>query len=113
MAANEPAEVQHLILVQDARIGGSDVVGAYLRSLIGVAEIVKNRVRRSTPADNVRDVEIIVRIGVLEPGAGVVEVRMNRVVRRDLVVDPVEYILFVALGVEHLELRRIEESPGV
>ena len=64
-------------------------------------------------ADDILDVEVVVGVGGLEPGAAVVQVEMDGVGRREGVVHAVEDILLVALVVEDGELRRIEKSAGV
>ena len=62
---------------------------------------------------HVLDVQVVVGVGRLKPGAAVVEVEMDGVGRREAVVDAVEEVLFVALVVEDGELRRIEKAAGV
>ena len=38
---------------------------------------------------------------------------MNRIGARELIIHAVEDVLFIALGVEDLEFRRIEKTAGV
>ena len=101
------------------RVGGRNVVGADLGALIGVAHVDKGGVGAGAATDSraavfhVLNVQVVEGVGVLEPGAAVVEVEMHGVGLRKAVIDTVEEILLVALVVEDGELRRIEKASGV
>src|ERR1700685_2215935 len=55
----------------------------------------------------------IVRIGSLEPGAGKAQIEIDGVHVGKLEIHPIENVLFVAVIVENLELRAIQEAAGV
>ena len=63
--------------------------------------------------DDVLDVEVVVGVGRLEPGAADAEVEVYGVGSGELAVDAVEDVKLVALVVEDSELGRIEEAAGV
>src|ERR1035438_5822058 len=95
------------------RVGGGDVVSADLGVLIGIAHIAEDRVGAGSCADHVRHVQVVVGVGVLEPGAAVVEVKMNGIGGCEAVIDAIEEILLIALVVEYVELGGIEKAAGV
>src|SRR5260221_8059673 len=56
---------------------------------------------------------LIKGVRFLEPGAGKVAVQMDRIGIPELKVNAIEYVLFIALGMHDLELRRIKKSSGI
>src|SRR5260370_25940417 len=56
---------------------------------------------------------LIERIGSLKPGTRVADVQVDGILWGKLVVNAVEHVLFVAFGVRHGELWRIQEPAGV
>ena len=70
-------------------------------------------VRAGASADDVLDVEVVVGVGRLKPGAAVVQIQMKGVGGGELTVDAIEDVKLVAFVVEDDELGRIEEAPGV
>jgi len=74
--------------------GRSDIERLDLRTLVARTERSSvQRVQHRHAAQLVK--LLIVRVRVLEPGAGVVKVQVKSVIRRELVVEAVEEILFV------------------
>ena len=55
----------------------------------------------------------VVRIRSLEPGPAEAEVDIDRVVARGLEIEPVEHVLLVAVIVENLVLRTVQEATRV
>src|SRR5664280_377030 len=83
-----------------------DVEGEDLGALIGRPD------GKPIRADDA-DVQVVVGIGILEPGARKTKVEVQRVRRRKLIVETVEHVLFVPVRVENDKLRRIEEAAAV
>jgi hypothetical protein len=81
-----------------------DVEGTNLRTLVGIADI------QAVRSDDVEVVECVRR---LKPRACVLEISVDRILLRKLVIDAVKDIFFVAFIVNRLKLRRIEEAAGV
>jgi hypothetical protein len=100
-------------------VGGGDVESPDLGVLVGVADVDKGGVGAGSSADsrpavfNVLDVQILEGVGVLKPGAAVVEVKMNGIGGCEAVIDAVEEVFLVALVVEDGEFGRIEKASGV
>ena len=111
--ADVAAEVEDRVVADHARIGWRDIEGHDFGSLIGIADIAKYGIAAGAATDDIRDIQVVIRIGCLEPGTRVVEIDMNRIDFREVVVDPVEDIFFVAFVMEDHELGRIEKSSGV
>ncbi len=61
----------------------------------------------------IEDIRRIERVRCLEPGPRVLEVRMDRTQRRELVVDTVEKVLFISLVVKDGEFRSVQKPARV
>ena len=115
VAAEEVARVEDSGCADDVSVGGCEVDGLDLGTLIGRAY------GKAVGADGdsggvggpLGGVLTVVGVGGLEPGAGVVEVEARGVGGGDLNVDAVEEIFLVAMVVDGVELRRVEEAAGV
>ena len=101
--------------VDDARVAGREVDGLDLRALVGRTD--GQAIRPDGHAGRVGGplggVLGVVGVGRLEPGARVAKIEVDGVRGGELVVDAVKEILLVALVVDRVELRRIEEAAGV
>ena len=99
----------------NAGVAGREVDGLNLCALVGRAycETIGPDGDAGGVGGPLGGVLRVVGVGRLEPGARVSEVQADRVGRRDLVVDAVEEVLLVALVVDRVELRRIEEAASV
>ncbi len=113
VSSEEGAQVEDRIVTDDMGVGGRNIVGIDLGELIGVAQIGEGRACACASADHILHVEVVERIGSLEPGTAVVKVPMDRIGRGKAVIDAVKEILFVALVVEDGELGRIEKSARI
>ena len=109
----KPPKLKTEFVIDDAGVGRGDVVGADLGTLIGIPDIVEYRAGAGSPAHHIHDIELVIAVGILEPGARVVEVDMNRIGGRELIIHAVKDVLFIALGVEDLEFRRVEKAAGI
>ena len=65
--ANKGPKVEHRIRTENASIGRRDIEGFNLGLLVGVSNIVEDRVRSGAPTDHVRDVQVVVGIRCLKP----------------------------------------------
>src|ERR1019366_8906818 len=101
------------VVADDVRVRGRNVESADLRVLVGVARVGKDRASAGASSNHVLNIQVVVRVGRLKPGAAVVQIQMKRVYGREVVVHAVEYVLLVALVVEDRELWRIEKAPRV
>ena len=108
--SHETADVEDRVRIDDAGVGRGDVVGADLGALIGIPDIVEHRAGAGSPAHHIRDIELVIVIRTLEPGARVVEVDMNRIGGRELIIHAVKDVLFIALGVEDLRIPEDREN---
>ena len=72
-----------------ARPNRSNVVGSNLRALIRVAHNI---------SVDVGDVEIIKRVRSLKPRAGVVEIQVDSIFLRELIIEPVKYFSSLPLA---------------
>jgi len=81
--------------------------------LVGVANAAEDRAGAGAAANDVLDIQVVVGVGGLKPGAAVVQVEVDRVGRSKHIVDTIEDVLLVALVMKDLELRRIEEAAGI
>ena len=107
------AEVEDRVVADQARIGWRNIVGHDFGSLIGIADIAKYGIAAGAASDDIRDIQVVIGIRCLEPGTRVVEIDMNRIGFREVIVDAVENIFLIAFVVEDHELGRIEKSSGV
>src|SRR5580698_1230489 len=98
------SKIENRIRTNHARIRRRDIECLNLGTLIGVADIV---------AELVEHIQIVIGIRRLKPRTAVVQVQMKGVDRRKLIIRTVKDILLVALGVEYLELRRIEKASRI
>src|ERR1700730_6319009 len=92
--------------------GRADQTGPYGRDVISLDQRALIRLRQRIAA-GVGHIQVVIRIRCLEPGAAVAEVHVNRVSARNLVVHTIKQILLIALVVERVQFRRIQESAGV
>ena len=79
VSADVWAEVEDGVGSDGAGVGGGDVEGLDLGALICVADVAEDGIRAGSAADDVLDVEIVVGVGGLEPGAAVVQVEVDRI----------------------------------
>ena len=113
VAADEATEVEDRVRADSSGVGGRDVVGDDLGTLIRVADVAEGGAAASAAGEDILDVEVVVGVGGLEPGAAEAKVEVDRVGSRELAVDAVEDIQFVPFSVEDGELRRVEEPASV
>src|ERR1700751_4075137 len=111
--SNIGAKVEDRVRPDNSRVGGSDIEGLDLGALIGIPYIADHLSAAAAATDNVLDVQVVIGVWRLKPGAGVVQVHMDGVIRCELTVYAIEDILLVALGVEDCELRGVEKAPGI
>src|ERR1017187_7333758 len=97
VAANVAGEVEDRVHADGVGIGWRDVEGVDLGALVGVADATEGRVSGGAAADDILNVEVVVGVGGLEPGAADAEVEVYGVGRGELAVDAVEDIELVAL----------------
>ena len=75
--SNVGAKVEDRIRPENSCVGGSDIEGLDLGALIGIADIAEDRIAAAAAADNVLNVQVVIGVWRLKPGAGVVQVHMD------------------------------------
>ena len=92
---------------QQSRPRWSDVEGFDLRSLVGWAE----RIARWIGLASVENV--VEAVWILEPRPCESQIKLDRICFRELIINPVKYVLLIALGMNNGELRRVEKSTRI
>ena len=78
VSPQESAHVEDRIVADDMGERGRDVIRPDLGVLIGVAHIAECRTGAAPrPIDHVLHVQVVVRVGRLEPGTAVIQVQMD------------------------------------
>ena len=90
------------------RLDLSMLIGRANRVAVGVKAVVGDH--QAFPGGGILRVK---RIGILKPGTRVSQIQVDGIAGRDLVVDPVEQVFLVSLGVYHGELGWIQETTAI
>ncbi len=116
IAADESAEREDGIGIDQPRPRRRDVEGLDLRALVGwtnqIAIGIEAAVVHGQSVPRRREFGVV-GIGGLEPRPGESEIQVNGVRRGDLKVDAIEQVLFIAFVMEDGELRRIEKAAAI
>ena len=107
ISANERAQCEYRVVTQQPSPGGCDIESLNLRSLVGWTQGVFRRVGLASMEN------VVEAVRILEPRTCKAQIYVERIRLRYLIIDPVEYVLFIPLGVDDSELRRIKKPATV
>ena len=102
--ANVRSEVEYRVLPQDPGIGGRNIERLDLRVLIGIAHVI---------AKLILHVQVVIAVRGLKPGPAVVQVQVQCIDRRKLVIHPIKDVLFVALVVKNHKFWSVQKATGI